>query len=185
MKDKPAPHISIAPHSGRVRVLFAGETVADSSGALVLREGRYPPVLYIPRADANMRLYRRTAHSTHCPHKGDAVYFSLSVGERNAENAVWTYESPFAGVEQIKDHLAFYPDRVDRIEALLTAAEAGSTSPKGRKMNEHRSDLDNAALADRCRPRLQRRHQTDDRHQPLHHAGQPAGHPGGGAAHRR
>ena len=116
MKDKPAPQITIAPHPGRVRVLFAGKAVAESDNALSLREGRYPPVLYIPRSDANMALYRRTAHSTHCPHKGDAAYFSLSVGEQTAENAVWTYEAPFAGVAQIKDHLAFYPDRVDRIE---------------------------------------------------------------------
>ncbi len=118
MQDKPAPHITIAPHPGRVRVLFAGKTVAESGSALSLREGRYPPVLYIPRSDANMALYRRTSHSTHCPHKGDAAYFSLSVDERTAENAVWTYEAPFTGVAQIKDHLAFYPDRVDRIEAL-------------------------------------------------------------------
>ena len=117
MKDKPAPHITIAPHPGRVRVLFAGEAVAESDKALSLREGRYPAVLYIPRSDANMALYRRTSHSTHCPHKGDAAYFSLSVGERTAENAVWTYEAPFDGVAQIKDHLAFYPDRVERIEA--------------------------------------------------------------------
>ena len=118
MKDKSAPHIAIAPHPGRVRVLFAGEVVADSGNAQVLREGRYPPVLYIPRSDATMNLYQRTSHSTHCPHKGDAAYFSLSVGERTAENAVWTYEAPFAGVAKIKDHLAFYPDRVDRIEVL-------------------------------------------------------------------
>ena len=118
MKDKPAPHIAIAPHPGRVRVLFAGEVVADSSNALALREGRYPPVLYIPRSDAAMGHYRRTAHSTHCPHKGDAAYFSLSVGERTAENAVWTYEAPFVRVAEIKGHLAFYPDRVDRIEDL-------------------------------------------------------------------
>lgn len=118
MKDKPAPHIAIAPHPSRVRVLFAGEVVADSRNALTLREGRYPPVLYIPRSDANMGLYRRTSHSTHCPYKGDAAYFSLSVGARTAENAVWTYEAPFAGVAEIKDHLAFYPDRVDRIEVL-------------------------------------------------------------------
>ena len=111
------PHIAIAPHPGRVRVLFAGAVVADSSHALALHEGQYPPVLYIPRSDANMGLYQRTSHSTHCPHKGDAAYFSLSVGERTAQNAVWTYEAPFAAVAQIKDHLAFYPNRVDRIEA--------------------------------------------------------------------
>ncbi len=77
MKDKRAPHITAASLPSRVRVLFTGEVVADSSNALVLREGRYPPVLYIPRSDANMELCRRTEHSTHCPHKGDAAYFPL------------------------------------------------------------------------------------------------------------
>ncbi|HEY0300340.1 MAG TPA: DUF427 domain-containing protein, partial [Rhizomicrobium sp.] len=64
--------ITIAPVQGRVVVRFAGTVVADSVAALELREASYPPVLYIPRADARLAHYARTAHGTHCPYKGDA-----------------------------------------------------------------------------------------------------------------
>jgi uncharacterized protein (DUF427 family) len=65
-----------------------------------------------------MTLFERTSHRTHCPFKSDASYYSLKVDGRTAENAVWTYEDPFPAVAAIKDHLAFYPERVDRIEEL-------------------------------------------------------------------
>jgi uncharacterized protein (DUF427 family) len=110
--------ISIERNPNRVRVHFNGRVVADSRSALTLREGSLRPVQYIPRADADMTLFEPTTHRTHCPFKSDANYFSLKVGGRVAENAVWTYEDPFPGVAAIKDHLAFYPDRVDEIEEL-------------------------------------------------------------------
>ena len=110
--------ITIAPHPRRVRVRFNGRIVADSAEALVLQEGSYRPVLYLPRADADMALFERTAHTTRCPHKGEASYYSLKVGDRTAANAVWTYETPHDQVAAIKEHLAFYPDRVDAIEEV-------------------------------------------------------------------
>jgi uncharacterized protein (DUF427 family) len=108
--------ITIAPAEKRVRVGFAGRTVADSNRALVLSEAGYKPVFYIPRADADMTLLARSAHASLCPYKGDASYFTISVQGRTAENAVWSYEQPFPAVAAIKDHLAFYPNRVDKIE---------------------------------------------------------------------
>lgn len=110
--------ITVAPNGKRVRVVFNGQVVADTRQALALREASYPAVQYIPRADANMELLVRTSNSTHCPYKGDASYFTLQAGGRTSENAVWSYEAPYAAVAGIKDHLAFYPDRVDRIEEL-------------------------------------------------------------------
>ena len=83
--------------------------------ALLLREAQYPPVLYIPRADADMALLERTNHSTYCPYKGDCSYYSIPIGGSKSINAVWTYEDPYAAVAQIKGHLAFYRDRVDSI----------------------------------------------------------------------
>jgi uncharacterized protein (DUF427 family) len=62
-----------------------------------------------------MALFARTAHSTYCPYKGHAAYYSLDVDGRRSENAVWTYEEPYPAVAAIKEHLAFYPRRVDRI----------------------------------------------------------------------
>ncbi len=104
--------ITIEAARGRVVVRFAGEIVADTTSALELREASYPAVLYIPRADARLAHYARTAQSTHCPYKGDASYFDLSAGGAKAGNAVWSYETPFPAMTAIKDHLAFYPHHV-------------------------------------------------------------------------
>src|SRR5512145_454218 len=88
----PEPRIAIAANPNRVVVRFAGRTVADTAHALTLREGAYPPVHYIPRADVDMRLLERTAHRTRCPFKGEAAYYSIAADGRRAENAVWSYE---------------------------------------------------------------------------------------------
>ena len=108
--------ITIEPASSRIVVTVGGQTVADSRKALVLREASYPAVFYIPRADADMALLTRTDHESHCPYKGEAAYFSIPAGGPRAVNAIWSYEAPHAAVAAIKDHLAFYPDRVDAIE---------------------------------------------------------------------
>ena len=107
--------IAIRPAGGRVRVTFNGEIIAESRDALVLEEGKYHPVYYLPRKDVKMERLIRTSHTTHCPHKGDATYYSLSNG-RTARNAVWSYEQPLAQAQAIKEHLAFYPDKVDAID---------------------------------------------------------------------
>jgi uncharacterized protein (DUF427 family) len=117
MKQPGPDHpITIEPSGKRVRVRFAGAVVADTTAALVLREASYPPVYYIPRHDADMRLLARTAHATHCPYKGDASYFTIAVDGRSAVNAAWSYEQPYPAMAQIKEYLAFYPNRVDAIE---------------------------------------------------------------------
>lgn len=108
--------ITITPNPQHVRVIFNGRIVADTRRALTLREASYPPVHYIPREDIEMAVLERTTHATHCPYKGDASYFSLKVDGRVSENAIWSYEEPYAAVGSIKEHLAFYPNRVDRIE---------------------------------------------------------------------
>jgi len=104
--------IHISPSPDRVRVTWRGRVVAESDAALELREHTYPPVLYIPRGDADMKHFARTVHETRCPYKGVAHYFSLVADGATEQNAVWTYETPLPGVAAIKDHLAFYPDRV-------------------------------------------------------------------------
>jgi uncharacterized protein (DUF427 family) len=116
----PRHPIAIQPSLDRVVVKFAGETIADSANALTLREAQYSPVQYIPKDDVRMDLLVATTHKTHCPHKGDASYFSIKVGDRTAENAVWCYETPIPAVAEIAGHLACYPDRVDSIEINKT-----------------------------------------------------------------
>ncbi len=108
--------ITIERNPARIVVTVAGRIVADTREALMLREAHYPPVQYIPRRDVDMTLLERTDHATYCPYKGDRAYFSIPLGGERATNAVWSYEAPYAAVAVIKDHLAFYPDRVDAIE---------------------------------------------------------------------
>jgi uncharacterized protein (DUF427 family) len=115
----PGPDHPIAiARSGGVRVSFAGKVIADSTRALTLQEASYRPVHYIPREDADMSLLQPTAHTSHCPYKGDASYFSIAVGGRRSENAVWSYRQPYPAVGEIAGYLAFYPERVDTIEEL-------------------------------------------------------------------
>jgi uncharacterized protein (DUF427 family) len=113
--------ITIEPNTSRVRVTVAGRVVADSCHALTLRENGYPAVQYIPRSDVDMSLLARTDNESYCPYKGDAAYYSITIGGERAVNAVWSYEAPFDAVAAIKDYLAFYSDRVDAIEELPLA----------------------------------------------------------------
>ncbi|QRE75880.1 DUF427 domain-containing protein [Methylobacterium aquaticum] len=113
MTDHP---ITITPNPHRIRVMLGGTIVAESTRAITLREGGMAPVQYIPREDAAMDLFERTEHRTHCPHKGDASYYSLTAGGVERANAVWSYEAPFPAVAAIAGHLAFYPSKVDAIE---------------------------------------------------------------------
>ena len=93
----------------RVRVTLNGEAIADSRGALVMHEGTYAPVYYLPRKDVKMDRLERTDHHTHCPFKGEASYYSIKGGP---ENAVWSYEKPYDEMTAIAGLLAFYPDKV-------------------------------------------------------------------------
>ena len=108
--------ITVTPTSARVIVTVAGKVVADSRRALTLREHTYPPVQYIPIEDVDRSLLERTETSTHCPYKGDASYYSVPLGGARSVDAIWVYETPNDAVAEIKNHVAFYPDRVDAID---------------------------------------------------------------------
>jgi len=113
MKQPGPDHpIDVSPFGGRVRILFEGETIADTSHALMLEEAEYPRVFYIPRGDVHMGSLVHSGRITHCPYKGDASYFSIESGGRRERDAVWSYESPYPAVAEIASHLAFYPDKV-------------------------------------------------------------------------
>jgi uncharacterized protein (DUF427 family) len=121
MKEKqiknPGPDhpISIQRNPARVVVSVAGRVVADTRNALTLREADYPPVEYIPPEDVDFSQLERTDHATYCPYKGDCSYYSIRAGGKKSVNAVWSYQEPFSAVEQIRGHVAFYPDRIDEI----------------------------------------------------------------------
>ena len=108
--------ISVERNPGRVVVSVAGRVIADTRDALTLREAHYPAVQYIPRKDVEMTLLAPSDRTTYCPYKGNASYFSIPVGGERSKDAVWTYETPYPAVAEIRAYLAFYPDRVDTIE---------------------------------------------------------------------
>jgi uncharacterized protein (DUF427 family) len=126
MADKPVLYpgpnhpITVTPTEGRVVVKVAGKVVADTRAALTLQESTYPAVQYIPLADVDQSLLEPTATQSYCPYKGDASYYSIATGGDKAVDAIWEYKEPREAVAQIKEHVAFYPDRVDSIE--ITAA---------------------------------------------------------------
>ena len=107
--------ISIEANPSRVVVKAGGKIIADTRLALTLREASYPPVQYIPRSDIDMASLARSEHTTYCPYKGEASYFSIPAGGERSLNAVWSYETPFEAMAQIREYLAFYPERVDEI----------------------------------------------------------------------
>ncbi len=111
----PGHKIAVEPIRGHVRVEFAGETIADSRRSLRVLEGNYPPVVYVPREDVKLGRIEKTDHTTYCPFKGHASYYSIRVGDRVAENAIWSYEDPYDQVAELKDCAAFYLDRIDSL----------------------------------------------------------------------
>jgi uncharacterized protein (DUF427 family) len=110
--------ITISPAEGKIRVTVAGKIVAESTRALRLEEEGHSPVHYLPRSDADMSLLVRTERYTYCPYKGDCTYYSIPIGGTKSDDAVWTYETPYAAVAGIREYLAFYPSRVDSIELI-------------------------------------------------------------------
>lgn len=112
----PEHPITIERNPNRIRVVVGGTVIADTEQALTLHEANYPPVQYIPRKDVDLSLLQRSANKTYCPYKGDCSYYDISIGGKKTENAVWTYEAPYAAVGKIEGYFAFYPDRVDAID---------------------------------------------------------------------
>ncbi|MES2434319.1 MAG: DUF427 domain-containing protein [Pseudomonadota bacterium] len=105
-------YITLTPQDRPLTITAGGTQLGETRNALELKEGSYPPVLYIPRADIDMHLLEKTARQTTCPHKGLCSYYSIKTAEGLLENAVWSYETPIPGIEAIAGHLAFYPNKV-------------------------------------------------------------------------
>ena len=101
-------HIQIKPAQGTWSVRAGGAVLGESDAALELHEGDYPPVIYFPRGDIAMAFLDGSDTTSHCPHKGDASYYSVVTKSRTIRDAVWSYEAPKDAVKEIAGHLAFY-----------------------------------------------------------------------------
>jgi uncharacterized protein (DUF427 family) len=130
--------ISIEANPSRVVVKVGGKVVADTRDALTLREPSYPPVQYIPRRDVDMAALTRSEHTTYCPYKGDASYYSIPAGGDRSLNAVWTYDTPFEAMAQIKDYVAFLPGPCRRDQ--LTDARCPALMAHAAERGDERSE---------------------------------------------
>ena len=115
-QKKPDHKVEATPFNGRVCANFNGVAIAETTSALAVQETGYPLVYYMPRSDVRMYLARKTDRQSHCPFKGDAAYFSFAVDGAETENAAWSYEAPYDEAAALKDHLAFYGNRIDALD---------------------------------------------------------------------
>lgn len=113
-----AGHITIRKAEGTWVVRAGGAVLGESSEALELTEGEMPFVIYFPRGDIAMAFLDRTEHSTHCPHKGDASYFSIVTKSTTLKDAAWSYEDPKPDMARIKEYLAFYASDTVTVEQV-------------------------------------------------------------------
>jgi uncharacterized protein (DUF427 family) len=112
--DRPEHFVEFESSPKRIRVMYGGQTIVDTTDGLILCERGHVPVYYLPRKDVEMELLTATDHSTHCPFKGDASYYNVTASDEMAENAVWSYEKPFDECGGLKDYLAFYWGKMDQ-----------------------------------------------------------------------
>ncbi|MDX2162936.1 MAG: DUF427 domain-containing protein [bacterium] len=124
--DYPRPP-RVEPTSKRIRVIFNGVVIADSTRAIRVLETSHPPSYYIPQADIQMAFLKATPSRSFCEFKGGASYWTLTVGDRASEDVAWMYASPSKGYEAITNHLAFYASRVDEcyVDDEKVSAQAG------------------------------------------------------------
>lgn len=152
----PAPDhpITLEPGKRRWRAEFNNHVIADSNNALILREADYRPVVYFPRADVAMEYMGRTEQHTHCPYKGDASYFTLTMDGEILKNVAWTYEHPFEAMEPIAGRIAFYPGDVGVYEV-----DDAAVNPKH---HDRRDELDEVQEMLRAQERRQHEERSID-----------------------
>ena len=124
--DYPRPP-RLEPSTRNVRIEFAGEVIADSTGAFRVLETSHPPTWYIPPADVRQHFLVPGSGQSFCEWKGHAAYASLLIGGRESANAAWFYPRPTLAFGDIRGYYAFYPSRVDAcyIDDVRVEAQPG------------------------------------------------------------
>jgi uncharacterized protein (DUF427 family) len=113
LQPGPQHPITVEPTSARVAVTAGDTPVASTTAALALQEASYPTVYYVPLADVRAEVLRPSDHTTYCPYKGDASYYSIATPDGELTDAVWRYVEPYPAVAAIAGHVAFYANRVN------------------------------------------------------------------------
>jgi uncharacterized protein (DUF427 family) len=153
--------ITLTPAPSRWRARFADHVIADTNDAIILQEASYKPVVYFPREDVAMEYMSRTDHTTHCPYKGDAAYYTVIMDGQFADNAVWTYEQPYPAMALIEGRLAFYPDKVEIYEvddAVVNPHHQADVEARGGvdQVVQHTDAGDGAAQREHWQPNVER-----------------------------
>lgn len=104
--------IRIGKAEGTWVVRAGGAVIGESQEALLLFEEDHPFIVYFPREDIAMEFLDRSERTTHCPHKGDARYFSIQTRSATLQDAAWSYEKPKAGLGEIAGHIAFMGENI-------------------------------------------------------------------------
>lgn len=114
--EPPAPGraIYVEPTPKRIRVQVGGETIADSTSAMLLHESGYQPIHYFPPEDVRAELLDPSDRHTYCPKKGEASYYTIRVGDHVLDAGAWYYPDPLPDAPPIKHLIAFYFNRMDR-----------------------------------------------------------------------
>ena len=111
--EHPGYRVDLKVSTRLVRVKFGNEEIARSEAALLVRETAHTPVYYFQQADVRMDHLTSTDHSTHCPFKGDASYWTIKSGDKVAKHAVWSYRDPYDEVAKLKNHVALFWNKMD------------------------------------------------------------------------
>lgn len=147
------------PSPRRVRVVFGGETIVDSTHVMLLLEAGHLPVFYFPRAEVREGVLEPSAKATHSPRKGDATYWTVRAGDRVAADAAWSYENPPPGVPDLKGYVAFYWSEMDAWYEEEEQAFAHARDPyklvDTRQSARHvRVEMGGTVVAETRRPKL-------------------------------
>jgi uncharacterized protein (DUF427 family) len=110
--DYPRPP-RVEKFPGRIRIVFNGRQIVDTTGAYRVLETSHPPVYYIPPGDIDPGCLKPAAGTSFCEWKGVARYYDVVAGGRTAERAGWYYPDPNPEFGVLKDHVAFYPAPMD------------------------------------------------------------------------
>jgi len=110
-----------------LKIVFNGEIIAETNRAFRVLETSHPPVYYFPPEDVRMKFFTGNPQASFCEWKGSAGYYDLTVGEQSVKNAAWFYANPPGNFAEIKNHLAFYPSKMDAcfVDGELVASQDG------------------------------------------------------------
>lgn len=116
--EGPAHKLLMQEFPRRIRATFGGQTVVDTTGAVLLHETGLPPQVYVPVQDIRADLIQPTEHHTYCPFKGTASYWTVTAAQQGrqsqvAENAIWSYPEPNAEASWLQGYAGFYWDAMD------------------------------------------------------------------------